>query len=188
MKRLFTIIALLYVSLFSSFAQDRVHMTGDEVKYLIEKITAAHEGIQTISSDFVQKKTSVMFSEDMVQKGCFKYVSPDSLVWEYTWPVAMSFDMGDGANKMSLMLKDMIVNTITGATITDAKNFSAKYFHNADNTISVVLTPLSKRLQKMYKELCIVLDGNTFYATSVSFIETNDDKTVITFTNQEVKK
>ena len=48
--------------------------------------------------------------------------------------------------------------------------------------------PLAKRLQKMYKELTIVLDGTSLYAESISFVEANDDQTIIIFNNQEVWK
>ena len=188
MKRLLIIIVLGFVLTLSSSAQDRTLIEGREVYLLVKEITEAHEGIRSITSDFVQKKRSVLFSEDIVQKGNFQYEAPDTLIWKYTWPVEMKFDLGTATDKMSLMLKDMIVNTVTGAMLTDTKSFKVTYYTTRDETISVVLVPLAKRLQKMYKELTIVLDGTSLYAESISFVEANDDQTIIIFNNQEVWK
>ena len=155
---------------------------------LESRIIAAHEGIVSITSDFTQTKVSQLFDEPVVQKGKFEYSAPESLVWEYKWPTELRLDMSDIANKMTMMLKDVIINAITGVSLTDRKSFEIGYSNESDGSILVSLTPKSRTIAKMFRKVCLRLDGKTLYASSVSFEESNGDSTSIMFNNQVIKK
>ena len=61
-----------------------------------EGIRAAAGKVDALSADFVQEKHLPILAEPLVSKGRLSYRRPDSLRWEYTFPVQSVLLMHDG--------------------------------------------------------------------------------------------
>jgi len=186
-KLMFALLACFMPSLGISAQGDRI-LAGKEAEEVVTKITAAHESLASINADFIQSKSSSLFSGTVVQKGRFGYAFPDRIKWDYTYPTKMSVNFNDKSNKMVSQLKGLIVNTINGYNLTDNRNFKPTYVRKQDESVEVVLTPINKRLRSMYQSITISLDKDTFLARHISFKETSGDVTEISFVNQETTR
>lgn len=176
-----------------------VEQTGDKRSVLTASIEKAHKQMTSLSAQFTQRKSSTLFTEDAVQKGKLNYKSPKMLRWEYTSPKAMTVIFANGKvmlktdkgtvqnpNKMLNEMGTMIISTINGSFLNDASNFSARYYKNSKSgAITVVLTPVNKRIKAYYPKMTISLDAKTLLADKVVMQEVNGDITTITFSDKK---
>ena len=176
-----------------------VEQTGDKRSVLTASIEKAHKQMTSLSAQFTQRKSSTLFTEDAVQKGKLNYKSPKMLRWEYTSPKAMTVIFANGKvllktdkgtvqnpNKMLNEMGTMIIGTINGSFLNDASNFSARYYKNSKSgAITVVLTPVNKRIKAYYSKMTISLDAKTLLADKVVMQEVNGDITTITFSDKK---
>lgn len=180
------------------FAQN-TEITGEKKSALIASIDKAHKQMTSLSANFVQEKSSSMFTEKVIQKGKISYKSPKQLRWEYTSPKAMAIIFNNGkvllknekgtstnSNKMLSEMGNMIMNTINGNMLKDNTNFTAKYYKNSKSgDYIVVMTPTNKKIKTYYKNISITLNSKTFLADKVTLNEANGDATTITFSDKK---
>lgn len=200
MKRLVILLGLI-ISCITIMAQSSgdVELTGDSKTNMITSIQKAHKQLTTLSAQFTQEKTSTLVTEKIVQKGKFYFRAPKQLRWEYTSPKALSVIFSNGKvllktsngttgspNKMLNEMGSLIINTINGSFLTDNANFKARYYKNSKTgKITVVLTPINKRIKAYYSKMVITLDGKSLLAEKVVMQEISGDSTSITFTDKK---
>ncbi|MBQ6070609.1 MAG: outer membrane lipoprotein carrier protein LolA [Bacteroidales bacterium] len=198
-KTLFLFTLLLSCMMLQAQSAGDVEQTGDKRSALTASIEKAHKQMTSLSAQFTQRKSSALFTEDAVQKGKLNYKSPKMLRWEYTSPKAMTVIFANGKvllktdkgtvqnpNKMLNEMGTMIIGTINGSFLNDATNFSAKYYKNSKTgTITVVLTPVNKRIKAYYTKMTITLDAKTLLADKVVMQEVSGDTTTITFSDKK---
>lgn len=194
-KTLFLFTLLLSCMMLQAQSAGDVEQTDDKRSALTASIEKAHKQMTSLSAQFTQRKSSALFTEDAVQKGKLNYKSPKMLRWEYTSPKAMTVIFANGKvllktdkgtvqnpNKMLNEMGTMIIGTINGSFLNDASNFSAKYYKNSKTgAVTVVLTPVNKRIKAYYTKMTITLDAKTLLADKVVMQEVSGDTTTITF-------
>jgi len=198
-KTLFLFTLLLSCMMLQAQSSGDVEQTGEKRSALTASIEKAHKQMTSLSAQFTQRKSSALFTEDAVQKGKLNYKSPKMLRWEYTSPKAMTVIFANGKvllktdkgtvqnpNKMLNEMGTMIIGTINGSFLNDASNFSAKYYKNSKTgAVTVVLTPVNKRIKAYYTKMTITLDAKTLLADKVVMQEVNGDTTTITFSHKK---
>jgi len=198
-KTLFLFTLLLSCMMLQAQSSGDVEQTGEKRSALTASIEKAHKQMTSLSAQFTQRKSSALFTEDAVQKGKLNYKSPKMLRWEYTSPKAMTVIFANGKvllktdkgtvqnpNKMLNEMGTMIIGTINGSFLNDASNFSAKYYKNSKTgAVTVVLTPVNKRIKAYYTKMTITLDAKTLLADKVVMQEVNGDTTTITFSDKK---
>lgn len=175
---------------------------GEQLTQLSQAISKAHQQLKTLSANFIQEKSSALFTEKMVQKGILYYQSPKQLRWEYKSPKALSLlfddtkvtvltEKGaiDNPNKMLNELGKMIINTINGSNMSDNGNFTISFMKNSqDGSYIAVLTPINKKIKANYSSIRIILNGKDYLAEKVILNESNGDVTTIIFSNKKVNQ
>lgn len=201
MKKSILIIFLTLLTTSVLMAQTSVgtEVTGEKKTALVTAIEKAHKQLTSLSANFTQEKTSTLFTDKVVQKGKLQYKAPKQLRWEYTSPKPMTVIFANGKvmlktdkgtvqnpNKMLNEMGTMIIGTINGSFLNDASNFSAKYYKNSKTgTVTVVLTPVNKRIKAYYSKMTITLDAQTLLADKVVMQEVNGDTTTIIFSDKK---
>lgn len=201
MKKNILIIFLTLLTASVSMAQTPTgtEVTGEKRTALVSTIEKAHQQLTSLSATFTQEKTSALFTEKVVQKGKLQYKAPKQLRWEYTSPKTMTVIFCNGKvllktdkgtvqnpNKMLNEMGTMIIGTINGSFLNDASNFSAKYYKNSKTgAVTVVLTPVNKRIKAYYTKMTITLDAKTLLADKVVMQEVSGDTTTITFSDKK---
>ena len=122
--------------------------------------------IVSIQADFVQTKTSALFSEPQVSTGKMTYHAPSYLRWAYETPDKVVWEM-DGENtnvnpQVQKLLR-MIMASIASDGQIDAK--------------------LERESKKMFQSVNILMDEKNNVAKQVELIEKNGDTTIIEFKN-----
>jgi outer membrane lipoprotein-sorting protein len=177
-------------------------VTGEQLTQLTQAVSKAHQQLKTLSANFIQEKSSALFTEKMVQKGILYYQSPKQLRWEYKSPKALSLlfddtkvtvltEKGaiDNPNKMLNELGKMIINTINGSNMSDNGNFTISFMKNSqDGSYIAVLTPINKKIKANYSSIRIILNGKDYLAEKVILNESNGDVTTIIFSNKKVNQ
>ena len=192
-------LTLLIASVLMAQTPTDTEVTGEKKAALVASNEKAHKQMTSLSAQFTQRKSSTLFTEDAIQKGKLNYKSPKMLRWEYTSPKAMTVIFANGKvmlktdkgtvqnpNKMLNEMGTMIIGTINGSFLNDASNFSAKYYKNSKTgTVTVVLTPVNKRIKAYYSKMTITLDAQTLLADKVVMQEVNGDTTTIIFSDKK---
>lgn len=122
--------------------------------------------IVSIQADFVQTKTSALFSEPQVSTGKMTYRAPSYLQWAYKTPDKIVWEM-DGENtnvnpQVQKLLR-MIMASIASDGQIDAK--------------------MERESKKMFQSINIHMDEKNNVAKQVELIEKNGDTTIIEFKN-----
>ena len=204
MKNLKQILFLILIGIsFYSISQPQNYtiQTGTAKTNIETKIKTASQNISSMQCKFIQKKTSLLFSEQAVSKGLLFYKSPNSLRWQYTEPnpFVLIFYTDNAyiqdpkgtvsnANKILKQLGDFIISYINGSGLTDNENFKIDYYANEkDKTILwVKLPPTAKRLKEMYTSILIKISTVDYIAVEIVMEEIYGDQTTITFSDKKL--
>lgn len=195
------ILFLLNFIEFNIFSQDNqqfVSLKNPEV--LRNKILEATSSTNSISCSFTQEKHLTMMDEVLISKGNFLFKKPNSVCWQYTYPIdycififnnqftifndgkISTFDIA--SNKMFRQVNQLIVTSIQGNFLDD-NQFAAGYFENGQ-FYKVTLKPLDVQVAKMLTLIEIYFDKNDLSVKKVNFIEPGDDFTLIIFSDRKV--
>lgn len=171
--------------------------------YLIENkddyltnIINANSNLISLNSDFIQEKTSSLFSEKIVSKGVMYFKKPVSLRWEYQEPNQSIFILDDNqffikngnnvsSNKSNLLFKEIskfIIELITGEEFKEDKKFQKSYFTNGQY-VWVKMIPQNKQFSQMYSLIEVQIDSYSALADQIIMFEKNGDQTIIKFVN-----
>lgn len=171
--------------------------------YLIENkddyltnIINTNSNLISLKSDFIQEKTSSLFSEKIVSKGVMYFKKPVSLRWEYQEPNQSIFILDDNqffikngnnvsSNKSNLLFKEIskfIIELITGEEFKEDKKFQKSYFTNGQY-VWVKMIPQNKQFSQMYSLIEVQIDSYSALADQIIMFEKNGDQTIIKFVN-----
>lgn len=122
--------------------------------------------IVSLEADFVQTKTSALFTDPQVSTGHMTYRAPDYMQWAYRSPQQLVWEI-DGeqsnVNPQIQKLLRMIMASVAGNTAEDPK--------------------LQKESKRLFREVNIVMDEAGQVARRVELIEKNGDTTTIEFSH-----
>ncbi len=197
-KLLFLIVILLTLAP-SSIGQE-VPLSADQaIAFRTEAMQAAAK-IETIASDFVQKKHLDFLANDIETFGKMLFKAPGLIKWEYTEPFEYSvlfkddkLFINDGGNKSDVdltknktfqSLNDLIAKSIKG-DLFDEERFDISYFKNEGDYL-VRFLPKDRQLREYIKAFELSFDGKTANVTSVKIVEPTDDYTHIIFKNRQI--
>ena len=163
-----------------------------------EKLRKDSARIQTISADFVQKKSMKILSKPLVSEGKFYYAAPDSIRWEYVKPLKsvvvsekgktrrymaaggkMIEDKTGGAQAMKIVLDE--VAGWMGGRFTANPSFTAVLKEGPMTQIT--LTPAGKGMAGMIEKIEITISRKDASVQSVRIVESATAETRIDFKN-----
>lgn len=165
---------------------------------IIQKISAATQGMKSMQCDFVQTKTVKMLNDKMVSRGKMAYQQANKLRWEYTSPYTYTFILNDtkvslqknkrndvidvSKNKMFKEIAAIMMNSVVGKCLTDTKSFKTTITENAAEYVAT-LVPQKKEMKQMFKKIVLHFNKKQGVVVRVDMYEKNNDTTVITLEN-----
>jgi len=199
MIRLFIILSLLFYS--SGLKSQNPGWTllnqPETFKRSFAQATAATESIQ---ADFIQEKTLTMLSEKINSKGKFWYRKKDFLRMEYVQPYVYLLILNGGniftkdgqkenkisagSNRVFRQVNRILLDCVSGKML-ENPDFQYRIFENSGSWL-IELKPLEKNLQKLYKNINVIIDSKDYSAKSIEMVELSGDKTNIRFQNKEL--
>lgn len=193
MKRLF--LALLCSVCMLASAQNQ--------NAIIQKINKAASSMQSMQCDFVQTKHLKMLNDKMVSNGKMYYKSPNLLRWEYVSPYTYTFILNDSKvllkkdkrndvidinkNKMFKEIARMMMNSVVGKCLNDAKTFSTTIASSGKEYVATLI-PLRKDIKQMYNKIILHFDATNCCVKRVEMYEKSGDFTVIDLKNVQLNK
>ncbi len=186
--------SLLFISLLLMGVQSETPMK-DEAAF-IKKFEEISEATTSIQCDFEQKKHLSFSKEPLITKGSMLY-EKGNMRWEQVSPKPYLMIITDDVlkikengeitehgleeNKYMKGLKEIMVGSMTG-TLLNSDHFNTSFFENPALWI-VKLTPKKARLRKMFSEVIMNFNKETYRMDNVVLREENGDYTVINFIN-----
>lgn len=185
------LLLLLMVSPMCAWADDFAKLRKDSAR------------IQTISADFVQKKSMKILSKPLVSEGKFYYAAPSSIRWEYIKPLRSVVISGKGYTKRYISSGGKMIEDKTGGAqsmriVLDeiAGWMSGKFDSNPSFTASlkegsdavITLTPVGKGMAGMIERIDITVSRKDMSAKSVRIVESASAETRIDFAHVVINK
>jgi len=162
--------------------------------------SAATQKTSSIKSDFIQEKSLSMLSEKITSKGKFWYKKESQVRMEYSKPYQYLMILNkdkvfvkDGqkenkvstkSNKLFQQINKIMIDCMQGTALNNP-DFKTRVFENKNSSL-VELTPLSKNMKGMFRNINVVVDKKDFSVVSIEMQEVSGDNTVIRFTNKEL--
>jgi len=186
--------SLLLISLMFIGVQTETPM-ADEAAF-IKKFEEISEATTSIQCDFEQKKHLSFSKEPLITEGAMLY-EKGNMRWEQVSPKPYLMIITDDVlkikengeitehgleeNKYMKGLKEIMVGSMTG-TLLNSDHFNTSFFENPNLWI-VKLTPKKARLKKMFSEVIMNFNKETYRMDNVILQEENGDYTEINFIN-----
>jgi outer membrane lipoprotein carrier protein len=199
-KYLLGLIAVL-ISGVTLQAQQSVPATKEEQQLLLEKIEASAAGMHTLICDFEQIKELSLLDEKMISKGKMFYRQDCCLRWEYLSPYNYTFVLNGkkvlmqtetsrnvvdvNASKLFQEVGKIMMSSINGKGLRDAKSFNATCYREAEEW-KIVLLPLQKEMKKMFSLIELTLHVNDYTVNRIKMEEPNGDTTLIRLWNKQI--
>ena len=160
----------------------------------IKKFEEISEATTSIQCDFQQKKHLSFSKEPLITKGLMVY-EKGNMRWEQVSPKPYLMIITDDVlkikedgeitehgleeNKYMKGLKEIMVGSMTG-TLLNSGHFDTKFFEDPALWI-VKLTPKKARMRKMFSEVIMNFNKETYRMDNVVLQEENGDYTTINF-------
>lgn len=199
MHKIFLITALLFTGASLRAQYSGYSPVGDLVKFKLD-FSAATQRTTSIKSDFVQEKNLSMLSEKITSKGKFWFKKESRVRMEYNQPFQYLMILNkdkvyvkDGqkenkistkSNKLFQQINKIMIDCMQGTTLDNA-DFKTRIFENKSSAL-VELTPVTKGLKELFKNIKVIIDRKNFSVTSIEMQELSGDNTIIRFTNKEL--
>ncbi len=172
---------------------------ADLPKFKLE-FAAASKKTSSVKSDFIQEKNLSMLSEKIVSKGKFYFKKDSRVRMEYLVPFQYLMIINkdkvfikDGqkenkistkSNKLFQKINTIMIDCMEGTALENT-DFKTTVFENK-NTALIELTPVSKGLKELFKNINITINKKDFSVTTILMQEISGDNTLIHFTNKEL--
>ncbi|MCR5313174.1 MAG: outer membrane lipoprotein carrier protein LolA [Bacteroidaceae bacterium] len=169
----------------------------------IKIICNATAALKTLQADFVQTKTITLLGEKMVSKGTMYYQQNNKLRWEYTSPYSYTFVLNDSKvllkknnrsdiidvnqNRMFKDIANIMMNSLVGKCLTDAKQFKTSVKTTASEYI-ITLLPQKKDMKQMFSKIILHFDRTRNVTVMVEMYEKSGDTTIIELQNIQTNK
>ena len=199
MHKIILIIALLFTGISLQAQYPGYSPVADLVKFKTD-FSAATQKTTSIKSDFVQEKNLSMLSEKITSKGKFWFKKESRVRMEYNQPFQYLMILNkdkvfvkDGqkenkvstkSNKLFQQINQIMIDCMQGTTLNNP-DFKTRVFENKNNSL-VELTPVTKGLKELFKNINVIVDKKDFSVSSIQMQEISGDNTIIRFTNKEL--
>jgi len=159
-----------------------------------EALRAAAGSVSSVQAEFVQEKHLPILAKPLVSKGVFYYQTPQSLRWEYRWPLksiltmhdgrirrfadgpsGMTEKRGAGLDAMQLVMQE-ITQWLAGR-FEESTIFEARLVPGG----RIVLTPRQEAFRKVIQSIVLVLAERPGTIDSVTIYESPDAYTRMVF-------
>lgn len=194
------LVVLILITGFTAKAQYAGYSTvADFEKFKIE-FAAATQKTASIKSDFTQEKNLSMLSEKITSRGNFWFKKDSRVRMEYTTPfkylMILNKDkvyvkdetkesrVSTRSNKMFHQINKIMIDCMQGTMLSNS-DFKTRVFENK-NSVLVELTPVTKGMKEMFKNINVVVDKKDFSVLSIQMQELSGDNTIMRFTNKEL--
>jgi outer membrane lipoprotein-sorting protein len=197
MPRKSSLFILLFV-FFSAKAQHAGYVLISKPESFRNSFSNATAVTQSIQSEFNQEKYLSMLSEKINSSGKFWYKKKSQLRIEYVRPFSYLVIINEGkifikdgekeskistgSNKILQQMNRMLLDCVSGNML-ESPDFQSRVFESREAWL-VELTPVTRNLKKLYKNINIVIDKSDFTANTIEMIELSGDKTSIHFKNK----
>ena len=199
MRKLILILLVLSAGLVSKGQYAGYSPVADMAKFKTD-FSVATQRTNSIKSDFVQEKNLSMLSEKIVSKGRFWFKKESQVRMEYTSPFQYLMILNkdkvyvkDGqkenkvstrSNKLFQQINKIMIDCMQGTALNNP-DFKTRIFEGKNNSL-VELTPVTKGLKELFKNINVTVDKKDFSVTSIEMQELSGDNTIMRFTNKEL--
>ena len=189
---------LILFSLCGCYLAQAQPLTPAQVQTFKAQVQAKNQSIQTMQTDFLQRKHSDFMTKDIESFGKMAFAKPSQLNWQYTKPYQYRIiflkdnitvnDAGKVSqikadNKVFKKINHLIISSVTGDMF-DEKEFTISLLQSGKHTL-VKLLPKDKTLLKYIREINLYFDAQ-YLVDRVKLIEPTADYTEIIFTNKKL--
>lgn len=179
-----------------------INVTGQDVKNdFIQKMESSYDDLETLISDFSQRKSISFLEEDMLSSGKFYFVKPGLMKWDQTEPESYYFIINEkeiirfngdkrqkipGGSPQALIFKEFIIGTVDGSIFKDER-FESSYQLEGDKYI-IYLKPIESKIAKRITEIILEFNKESLFLESMLLIEKGGDQSEISFFNQKLNE
>ena len=176
----------------------------DSASSLLATLQKKAGDVNTLSSDFIQKKHLSLFAETMRSKGRFYFQRPDKFRWEYLSPVHSGFSIDGGQGKrwndaleenssFDVDIDPMmqaVVKQLMAWTVFDLDWLRREYDITvaSENPVALKLTPKRSAMAEMMDHLQVEFASDMVGLRQIEIREPDNDTTVIRFTDKHVNE
>jgi outer membrane lipoprotein-sorting protein len=169
---------------------------------LVDRLNRQAAGIETIESDFIQKKQLEFLDETIVSRGKFWFRRENSLRWEYTEPFEYTivihqgkFRIMDGdrvsdydieSNAVFREINDLIIGMVRG-TVMEEDKFEIEAWENRYAYL-LRLVPKDSQMREVINEMKIRFSKTDLMVSEIVMTESATDHTVITFIDRRANE
>lgn len=170
---------------------------SERLEALIERVRLAQEGVETLESEFTQRKESAMLVEPVEAKGVFFFSAPDRVRWEYESPNPISILINSDemttwyrdiqrAERVSVGRQSQRVLEFLGAgsSMDELLEYFSLTLTLPLDTAEPYMLELKPRFEKVAKRISgmtIWVDPENFLPTRLRYLEADGDITDFTF-------
>jgi outer membrane lipoprotein carrier protein len=181
-------------------AQQLVSATKAQQQLMLEKIAASSVKMKSLVCNFEQTKELSILNEKMISKGKMYYRQENCLRWEYFSPYTYTFVLNNKkilmqtektrnvidikSNKLFQEVVKIMMNSISGNSLTDVKSFQAAYYWG-EKEWKITLVPLQKEIKKMFSLIELTLNVKDYTVDQVRMDEPNGDSTLIRLSGKQ---
>jgi outer membrane lipoprotein-sorting protein len=199
MRKLISFLIVLVAAISLKAQYTGYSPVADLAKFKAE-FSAATQKTSSIKSDFVQEKNLSMLSEKITSKGKFWFKKESMVRMEYNLPyqylMVLNKDkifIKDGqkenkisakSNKLFQQINKIMIDCMQGTALSNP-DFKTRVFENKTTSL-IELTPITKGLKELFKNINVIVDNKDFSVTSIEMLELSGDNTLIRFTNKEL--
>jgi outer membrane lipoprotein-sorting protein len=189
---------ILLIIGFSSKAQYAGYTLLNQPESFKKSFANATAATETIQSDFNQEKSLSMLSEKINSTGKFWYKKKSMLRIEFMRPFSYLVIINEGklfikdgekenkistgSSKILQQVNRMLLDCVSGNML-ESPDFQSRIFEGREAWL-VELTPVSRNLKKLYKNINIIIDKSDYTADTIEMTELSGDKTSIRFKNK----
>lgn len=205
-KRTFFITFLwlsLYYNAFSVTPPDTAYKVLVDTIMLKTRIKNYSNNLQSIESNFTQKKYLSVLTEPSKSAGNFCFKEPSMVRWEYTEPFKYLLLIRDNrlyvldnnksksynttSSKAFVALNSIMGNLLRGSVFENKADFFCKYYENTFN-FKIVLVPRMNELKNYFNSIIIYFDKKLFSVSRLTLIEKKGDTTDLEFINRKINE
>jgi outer membrane lipoprotein-sorting protein len=199
MRKIICVVLVLVMAISSIAQYPGYSPVTDLAKFKVD-FSAATQKTSSIKSDFVQEKNLSMLAEKITSKGKFWFKKESMVRMEYNQPyqylMILNKDkvfikdahkenkVSASSNKLFQQINKIMIDCMQGTALNNP-DFKTRVFQNKNNSL-VELTPVTKGLKELFKNINVIVDNKDFSVASIEMQEPGGDNTLIRFTNKEL--
>ena len=175
----------------------------DKLNALVQRISQVQSGIETLTAEFVQRRSSRLLAAPSVSSGTFYFKAPDDVRWEYNSPRPMTVLLAGGvattyrpAEKRAERIEVGRAQRRVFRFITAAEPLDKllEYFTftfrdpGAVGNYTLQLVPTVHMIKKRLRAVEIEIDRHSYLPVRVAYTERDGDSTEYSFSHIEMNR